>query len=116
MKPILKSLWDGGHRWQLVVGIPAALLLFLGWPWILDLFDADTGTFTVGLLELPIVGLLYTILNSTLAIVGAKLTDDQFTRSTTSCAGRDYTFWLFLLYFCCLTILEVSLLVGGSAA
>lgn len=116
LKRMIGDLWDGGHRWQLIIGIPSAILLFLGWPWVLGIFNADTGTFSVGMMELVIVSLMYTILNSTLSIIGAKLTDDQFIRSSTSCNGRDYTFLLFLLYFFSLMALEVSLLMGGKDA
>lgn len=112
MRWLGRLLFTGRHSFQVVVGIPLVMGLFIGWPYLLSFMGQDSATFGIGMFEPLVIALMYVMVASTMSLIGSKVIDNWFTNPIGKC---DTSFLLFLCYFWGMLLLISILLLGGRS-
>jgi hypothetical protein len=97
MKEKLISIFNGKTLFQVLVGIPFAIITFYFWPVLVHTLDPGSATFGLEVLEPIVVASIYVMTGAVFSYFGAKLFDGHFPQTIGPC---DTSFLLFSLFYC----------------
>jgi hypothetical protein len=96
MKEALSKILDGATLFQVLIGIPFAILTWYLWPDLAHYIDPGAATFGLEAVEPIILGCIYVMIGAVFSYFGAKLFDGHFPSTIGPC---DTTFLLFSLFY-----------------
>lgn len=108
MNPI-KRLFSGSYIFQILVGLPASILLFVWWPDIAHHMDKGAVTFGYDILQPGIVAFIYLMAANLWAYTGAALMDEHFPpKSLFGCDNLAMLYFLLMVLFSALSIALIA--------
>ena len=98
---------------QIFIGIPLIMALYIGWPWILQAIGQPvSSSFGIMIFEPLILSMAYVMALSLFAHGGVAMNDQAFPETIKGCDTR---FFLYLVYFFAPLLVLCVLLLGGRA-